>query len=1220
MKAAMLLGLLLFLLAATGRAQSALDGFDPNANDVVRVVVTQPDGKILIGGDFTTLSPNGGASVTRNHIARINPDGTLDSAFDANANGTVNSIAVQADGKVLAGGSFTSIGGQPRNRLARLDATTGSADSFDPNADKTVFAIALQTDGKILAGGFFANIGGQPRNRIARLDATSGFADTFDPNANGPEIFAIVVQPDGRILAGGFFTTIGGQTRNNIARLDPTTGLADSFSPNASDEVRCMAVQADGKVLAGGFFTLIGGQSRNNLARLDAVTGLADSFSPNPSGGVFTLAVQADGKILAGGEFFNVGGQSRHLIARLDPITGLADSFDPSANSNVNAIAVQADGKVLAGGGFSTLSPNGGAVVTRNHIGRLQTDGRADRTLNLNMTGSIFAIAVQPDEKILIVGEFATVLGVTRNNLARLNSDGTLDIAFNPNANFPVFAIAVQADGKILAGGQFFNIGGQSRNRIARLDPLTGLADSFNPDADNTVYTIAVQEDGRILVAGIFVQIGGQTREGMARLDPVTGLADLFDPHVSSLGVLAITVQTDGKILVGGSFKMIGGAMRNNIARLDPETGSADNFNPNANASVIAIVVQPIGRILVGGFFSGANSIGGQMRNSIARLDAASGLADAWDPNANLPVNSIAVQSDGKILVGGYFNGENSIGGQLRNRIARLDPTTGLADSFNPNANNTVYTIAMQADGKILASGSFSGFNSIGGATRNHIARLDATTGSADSFDPSVNEHVNSVSVRSHGTNLSKGQFTSLALNWWVSAGVEALLPYASPPTADRPTQAPGNTPGPTPCSVAVLAEKFDALTPPALPTGWIATNAIGTGSRWFTTTSLPDSGPNAAFVDDPDFISDKRLDTSAFTVSSAFGQIGFRNYYDLDSQPGPFFFDGGVLEVSSPNINGGAFTDITDTAVGGSFVTGGYNGTIHSCCGSPIAGRMAWSGDSGGYITTIANLGPNLVGQTVKLRFRMVSDESVFAPGWRIDTIVVTGGLCGTPTPAPLLRISGNVSYCSDPNPGPVPEVMLSLTGSVSSSTLSDGSGNYTFSSLVPGGDYAVTPSKTTLPPGSADINTVDVVATQRHFLILGTPLSGCRLLAADVNGDSAINSLDVIAIQRFYLALAAGIANTGKYRFIPANRTYSGVTTDQDAQNYDTLIFGDVARPFADHPRGLSQDAQEGGTGAGKLYATKSVSIFSPSTARFPWDRNHTAPLPRRLNPLAP
>ena len=109
------------------------------------------------------------------------------------------------------------------------------------------------------------------------------------------------------------------------------------------------------------------------------------------------------------------------------------------------------------------------------------------------------------------------------------------------------------------------------------------------------------------------------------------------------------------------------------------------------------------------------------------------------------------------------------------------------------------------------------------------------------------------------------------------------------------------------------------------------------------------------------------------------------------------------------------------------------------------------------------------------------------------------------------------------------MPNVTMTLTGTMGGSTLTDGSGNYTFSSLTPGGAYTVTPTKSALTPGSAGINTVDVIAVQRHFLILGTPLSGCRLTAADVNGVGGINTVDVIAIQRFFLGNTTGIANTG-------------------------------------------------------------------------------------------
>jgi hypothetical protein len=131
----------------------------------------------------------------------------------------------------------------------------------------------------------------------------------------------------------------------------------------------------------------------------------------------------------------------------------------------------------------------------------------------------------------------------------------------------------------------------------------------------------------------------------------------------------------------------------------------------------------------------------------------------------------------------------------------------------------------------------------------------------------------------------------------------------------------------------------------------------------------------------------------------------------------------------------------------------------------------------------------------------------------------------------------------------------------------MTDPSGNYQFSSLTSGGTYTITPGKTALTPGATGINTVDVVATQRHFLQIML-LTGCRLAAADVTGDSNVTTVDVLAIQRFFLGSSTGTANVGNYHFNPANRTYSTIITNQTNQNYDALVFGDVATPFADRP----------------------------------------------------
>ena len=321
--------------------------------------------------------------MARNNIARLNADGTLDTAFNPGVNAGVYTIALQTDGRILVGGIFTNIGGQARNGIARLDAVTGAVDlTWDPNAggnSNKVDSIAIQPDGMILVGGNFTVIGGATRRFIARLDATTGLADSWNPDTIN-EVYTIALQADGKILIGGeFFGITGGQFRVKIARLDPVTGLADSFSPNTdAAEVYALVVQADGKILVGGRFGIMGGQARLGIARLDPVTGSADSFDPNTNitqlGGVYTIAVQADGKVLVGGAFSMVGGQPRNAIARCDATTGVPDSFDPNASngSYVFSAAVQADGKILVGGyNFSNI---GGQ--TRNFFARLTNDKR----------------------------------------------------------------------------------------------------------------------------------------------------------------------------------------------------------------------------------------------------------------------------------------------------------------------------------------------------------------------------------------------------------------------------------------------------------------------------------------------------------------------------------------------------------------------------------------------------------------------------------------------------------------------------------------------------------------------------------------------------------------------------------------------------------------------------------------------------------------------------
>ena len=192
----------------------------------------------------------------------------------------------------------------------------------------------------------------------------------------------------------------------------------------------------------------------------------------------------------------------------------------------------------------------------------------------------------------------------------------------------------------------------------------------------------------------------------------------------------------------------------------------------------------------------------------------------------------------------------------------------------------------------------------------------------------------------------------------------------------------------------APLVQSFDSVAPPALPAGWTA-SWTGVGAAWVTTAASSSSAPNAAFAPNPDNISDNSLVSPAFAINTASAQLSFRHSYVTETT-----YDGGVLEIST---NGGAFTDLL--AAGGSFIVAGYNQTVATGYGNPLAGRQAWSGNSGGYVTTTANLPAIAAGKSVRLRWRLGSDNSTAALGWYVDTIAVSDGYaCCVGAPAPIV------------------------------------------------------------------------------------------------------------------------------------------------------------------------------------------------------------------------
>jgi uncharacterized delta-60 repeat protein len=262
-------------------------------NNIVRTITLQSDGKIIVGGEFTTYR-----GTSRNRIIRLNSDGSIDSDFNIGTgfNNTVNTITLQTDGKILVGGFFTTYQGVTRNYIIRLNSD-GSIDSdfnIGSGFNNQVNTITLQTDGKILVGGFFTSYQGTSRNRIIRLNSDGSVDSDFNIGTgfNGT-VRTITLQSDGKILVGGFFSTYQGVTRNNIIRLNSDGSIDSDFNIGTgfNSQVNTITLQTDGKILVGGFFTSYQGTSRNRIIRLNSDGSVDTTLKLYSSSTVNTIAL-----------------------------------------------------------------------------------------------------------------------------------------------------------------------------------------------------------------------------------------------------------------------------------------------------------------------------------------------------------------------------------------------------------------------------------------------------------------------------------------------------------------------------------------------------------------------------------------------------------------------------------------------------------------------------------------------------------------------------------------------------------------------------------------------------------------------------------------------------------------------------------------------------------------------------------------------------------------
>jgi uncharacterized delta-60 repeat protein len=318
-------------------------------------LMMQDDGKILIGDYYGYWAEPGVPAFT--FLTRWNINGTLDQSFAAEVNGSVFSIAVLENGKILIGGAFTDVNGERRHNLARLNSDGTLDDSWDANTDFEVLNINLLSNGQIIVSGSFLHIGGDftlgsgaYRNRIARLNENGSVDEVFNPNVNG-KISSIIILSNGEIYITGDFTEVSGISRNKIARLN-ADGTVDTefdfdgtylsyFGLNSYQNGQAIvgATEYDSNNLAGRVTTLL---------RLNS-DGSIDEIIEGVNGDVYHIGILDDESLLVGGFFDKVGEISVSNLARITSSGEVDRFFKPNRYERVYTMERLTSGTVLIG-------------------------------------------------------------------------------------------------------------------------------------------------------------------------------------------------------------------------------------------------------------------------------------------------------------------------------------------------------------------------------------------------------------------------------------------------------------------------------------------------------------------------------------------------------------------------------------------------------------------------------------------------------------------------------------------------------------------------------------------------------------------------------------------------------------------------------------------------------------------------------------------------------
>jgi len=707
------------------------DGFD----NAVRTLSLQGDQNLIVGGDYLNL--NGHSSP---YLTRLKPDGTIDEDFNIGSgfNGKVYATYIQPDGKIIVGGNFTTYSGVTVGRLVRLN-TNGSLDqTFNTSIGATtgiIYEITAQPNGSIIIVGSFTKYNNVTANRIARLLPDGSLDISFMSGSGAPvTINKIKVLSDGKILISGNFTVFNGIQINRMVRLNGNGEVDATFNTGLGfdDDVNAMAVQPDGKIIVGGKFTSYDGIAASRIIRLNKNGTIDDSFltgSGFSAGAVQAIKVDPSGNIMAAGSFTgNYNGVSVNRVCFLNSIGILKNDIDfgsGPASASVLALENDAEGSWYIGGTFSVFDG-----LNQGRLAKINSEGEYDTaylSAGIGFENSVYKILPLENGKAMVMGNFKKFNGTLAPRIARLLEDGSSDASFNTEksgANNLIKTAANQLDGKIILGGNFTKYNDTDCNRIVRISPDGSVDPTFNfgTGFNSQIYALALQPEGKIIAAGNFTKYNDGAVGRIVRLLPDGQRDTSFNTGLGADAVIeAILIQSDGKIIVAGHFNTFDGNSFPRLVRLNTN-GSIDtsfNIGTGFDKYVYALALQSNQKIVIGGSFLMFNGV---TQKRILRLNTDGSLDTTFNSGIGFSkgdVRSILVQPDDRILVGGTFSGTYKNVASLR--LLRLHKSGDFDESFDARLNNKLLAMTFTSDFRLMIGGDF---NSVSGSAKHRIARL----------------------------------------------------------------------------------------------------------------------------------------------------------------------------------------------------------------------------------------------------------------------------------------------------------------------------------------------------------------------------------------------------------------------------------------------------------------------------------------------------------------